>query len=520
MLFDPVDRAYTDWEPKLDYDPIKQKLLVGDQISDDNIKLVSKYRTMNNIPGILIFNGKTFGQYGSRFLYRCIPNNRKLPEFLVPYKEKISSFSKNKINKYVLFRFVEWFDKHPMGILTNVLGDVTEHDILDDYQLYCKDIYVSNQKFQKATTKALKNYNDDDLIIDIQPVRMITIDPKGSIDLDDALGVSKHKNGYIVHIAITNVAHWLDTLELWDDMSDRVATIYLANRNISMLPTVLGENICSLHCNQPKHVVTMNVLVENEIIEHVYFKREIISVVENYSYEDDELLNDESYLLLKSISEKINENSKYLEKISDSHDVVAFYMIMMNHIVGKHLIAHKVGIYRSVVCNEKDTSIPIEGYRKYAHIYGEYANSENQLGHQMFGVDTYTQCTSPLRRIIDLVNIIELQKICCNWNVSTAVERFTERWMNNIDDLNRRMKAIRKIQNDSTLLDLCINKQFTEVSGYIIDTNYTVFIPDINLTTIIISSEPLKLYNKYDFTLYVFMDEHTLKQKIKLQIKL
>ena len=57
-----------------------------------------------------------------------------------------------------------------------------------------------------------------------------------------------------------------------------------------------------------------------------------ISVVKNYSYEDDELLNDESYLLLKSISEKINENSKYLEKISDSHDVVAFYMIMMNHI--------------------------------------------------------------------------------------------------------------------------------------------------------------------------------------------
>ena len=42
--------------------------------------------------------------------------------FLIPYKDKeVRGISKNKVNKYVTFKFTEWSNKHPHGVITNSL---------------------------------------------------------------------------------------------------------------------------------------------------------------------------------------------------------------------------------------------------------------------------------------------------------------------------------------------------------------------------------------------------------------
>ena len=61
-------------------------------------------------------------------LYKCIPDDIQLPEFLVPYKSYGVGFNKCKINKFVLFKFVEWDEKHPQGLITEVLGDIDNFD--------------------------------------------------------------------------------------------------------------------------------------------------------------------------------------------------------------------------------------------------------------------------------------------------------------------------------------------------------------------------------------------------------
>ena len=47
----------------------------------------------------------------------------KLPIFLVPYENKNVTFNKNINNKFVLFKFLNWDNKHPNGELINGVPD-------------------------------------------------------------------------------------------------------------------------------------------------------------------------------------------------------------------------------------------------------------------------------------------------------------------------------------------------------------------------------------------------------------
>ena len=133
------DRSYVEWNlydalslnevQKINIHPSTNKLFSGDTFecntSDSKnersidqptdlgsirqIKLLhSSVRSMPSIPGILVLkDGKTFGKHKDKFLYKCIPDDRRFPVFTVPYALKIG-FSKNIDNKYIVFRFDNW----------------------------------------------------------------------------------------------------------------------------------------------------------------------------------------------------------------------------------------------------------------------------------------------------------------------------------------------------------------------------------------------------------------------------
>ena len=158
--FEIVDSATSVPAEGIDVDPVKSKLFNQDMFRiEDNktIILHSSIRSMPNIPAILVLEGnKRFGKTKKGcFLYRCIPDDRRFPEFLVPYTLKLG-FSKNLYNKYVIFAFGHWNDKHPVGRLVNVLGDVSILDHFYEYQLYCKSLYASIQKFTKKNHEKIK----------------------------------------------------------------------------------------------------------------------------------------------------------------------------------------------------------------------------------------------------------------------------------------------------------------------------------------------------------------------------
>ena len=234
-----------------DYDPVKGKLFNQDIFKINlygNIEIVhSSLRSMPSIPAILVVEGnRIYGKSNNnRPLYRCIPDDRRMPEFLVPYTIKMK-FNKKIYNKYVVFKFNNWNKKHPEGRLVNVLGDVSVLDNFYEYQLYCKSLYASIQDFTKKTMRELKTKSEahfidkiitDYNVVDRRTFDIISIDPAGSKDFDDAFGlVDIDGDTILLSIYISNVSLWMDALDLWDSFSQRISTIYLPDRKDPCYP--------------------------------------------------------------------------------------------------------------------------------------------------------------------------------------------------------------------------------------------------------------------------------------------
>ena len=51
------------------------------------------------------------------------------------------------------------------------------------------------------------------------------------------------------------------------------------------------------------------------------------------------------------------------------------------------------------------------------------------------------------------------------------------------------------------------------------ETQYSVYIPKLRTCSTVITTEALEEYSLYSFNLYFIRDEHSVKQKIRLELK-
>jgi hypothetical protein len=150
-----IDRNYNTWSwheienmkdvtQEFNCNPIEKKLFTGDIVDSSGVLKESIVREATNIPGIMIYGNKTYGRSNKgKFYYKCIPNDKRLPSFLVTYEQKDVGFNKKMVNKFVLFRFHKWEEKHPIGAINQIVGDINVLSNFYEYQLYCKNLYVS-----------------------------------------------------------------------------------------------------------------------------------------------------------------------------------------------------------------------------------------------------------------------------------------------------------------------------------------------------------------------------------------
>ena len=98
-----------------------------------------------------------------------------------------------------------------------------------------------------AATRSTETAGATDGHRDRRDVPLLSIDPAGSRDLDQALHLERSGSGYTFHYAIADVAQWVHA----DDAIDREArlrgtTIYCPDRRIPLHPTELSEGAASL----------------------------------------------------------------------------------------------------------------------------------------------------------------------------------------------------------------------------------------------------------------------------------
>jgi exoribonuclease R len=144
-------------------------------------------------------------------------------------------------------------------------------------------------------------------------------------------------------------------------------------------------------------------------------------------------------------------------------------------------------------------------------------------------MDAYIHISSPIRRLVDLLNMIVFQKNIGLMELSSQASQFYEKWLNEIDYINSTMKTIRKLQNSCVLLDLCINNPETmekQYEGYLFEKvnrgdglyQYIVYIPELKLMNRINLPNEYAYGEKHMFSMFLFSDEDSLKKKIRLQI--
>lgn len=83
--------------------------------------------------------------------------------------------------------------------------------------------------------------------VDATDLALVTIDPPGARDLDQALAVQRRAGGFRVHYAIADLGAFVDPGGALDDeVRRRGQTLYLPDGNVPLHPTVLSEGAASL----------------------------------------------------------------------------------------------------------------------------------------------------------------------------------------------------------------------------------------------------------------------------------
>jgi len=562
------DRAYTSWafltvvefkEIELkEINPAEKKLFTNDIFTiEPEFKILhSGVRSSKNIPGVLILKGnKTYGRgENGKLLYKCIPDDRRLPTFLISYEMKNVGFSKVFVNQYVTVNFSEWKDKHPRGVISQLIGPVEVLDNFYEYQLYCKSLNASIQNFTKDASKALKSHAHDAFIENIRVKypdiidrtnnsewNIITIDPPNSQDFDDAFSIRTLENGMQqLSIYISNVTIWMDVLNLWDSFSRRISTIYLPDRKRPMLPTILSDCLCSLQEKHTRLAFVMDIIIDGDLITDIKYSNCMIRVAKNYCYEEHALLENDNYNAILETTKTLTKNYKYINNVRNSHEMVCYLMILMNYNTAKNLISHKNGIFRYTIMR-KEVAVPEslpEEVGKFIKIWnsaaGQYIDvsclEEGQtIAHNLLEMDAYVHITSPIRRLVDLLNIIQFQENTGIIKLSENAIAFYKKWIADLEYINITMRSIRKVQHDCNLLHMCttspeiMEKNYT---GYVFDKivrndglfQYVVYLPELKMASRVTFRENIENYDLREYKLYVFHDEEKFKKKIRLQL--
>jgi hypothetical protein len=311
-----------------------------------------------------------------------------------------------------------------------------------------------------------------------------------------------------------------------------------------MLPTILSDCLCSLQSGKRRFALVIDITLDNKFnIINIRYSNCVIKVSKNYIYEEPLLFLDADYNFLLQTTKKMAQKYKYINNVRNSHEVVCYLMIFMNYHCAKELLKFDNGIFRSTIIKES-VSMPEhlpDDVAQFIKIWnstsGQYIdlsktpieNKDSFIRHDLLEMDAYIHITSPIRRLVDLLNMIKFQQNHNMITISSDAIDFFNKWIGEIEYINITMRSIRKIQIDCSLLDTCFNKpEILEkiYEGYCFDKlvrndglyQFIVFLPELKLTSRITVRDNLDNYEKRQYKLYVFNDEEKFKRKIRLQL--
>ena len=384
----------------------------------------------------------------------------------------------NRVDYYAEIDIIDDTCKPNRGAIKKILGPI------NDYNVTKKLILLKNKINHKCIDFSINEYSD----FQLTPINEFTytIDPKGSKDIDDAFSYELDTNILKIHITdLTDI-----DIKNMDELINIASTFYDDDENINMLPSEICEKSHSLLEKENKNVISLIVNLNNG---ECKFLRTIIQVNKNLSYEEADQLFDQEDIWIKL---KKNTNI-FFKDINDSHDFIEKIMIFYNSQFSKYMKTfqknYPIRVHKGLridVFNklEKSNIINENLKNKICYHAAEYVSvSTDDTFHKSLDIDKYTHATSPLRRIIDLINQrivycsnnIDIDMLCNKVNEKNKLIKKANRELNLLRLFNN-LKDVDKIIYDAIIVSF---EEYipSPVSASTSTYNIRIFIPDLDI---------------------------------------
>ena len=354
----------------------------------DKNQIIDIMKSMKNIVGILstaqpVKYGKT---KSGKPIYQIKPIKKILPPFWITYGGKLQG------RIIISFKFKEWNDdsKSPFGEIIKVIGLVDESNLsetlLNHYEIdrkVFKNTIILNEFESKITRKDLKHLD------------IFSIDPKGCIDIDDALSVEEIDSKIYIGVHIAHPICWLSKQDIIDRTEVAFSTLYM-EKNKNLWSDEITEK-ASLFVRQEKPAYSTIFTIENNKISNIESFPSVIINKRNTCYEK---INFPNIMRMKEITEKL------CEREIDSHELVSYWMVETNKYIG----ANQKNIpFRTQNIDESKMNLDLKNIdpkvkEVFSNMILEGASySYEKDYHKSLNISKYTHFTSPIRRIIDTI---------------------------------------------------------------------------------------------------------------------
>ena len=215
-------------------------------------------------------------------------------------------------------------------------------------------------EWSDAVNTEVKNLNlniNDDPRKDLTKVPFVTIDGADAKDFDDAVFCNLNDSGFLLNVAIADVAELVNEDSYLDkEAKKRGTSIYFPSKVIPMLPEKISNNLCSLVPDEIRNVLVceINFSLDCSIKSYKFFQAKIMSHKRMTYAEVEEYIK--------------NNNSSVSKKIKTSLDA-------LNHLTKNLLVKRSQRKALEIESNAPVLSINEEGkvssidlpHRLYAH---------------------------------------------------------------------------------------------------------------------------------------------------------
>ncbi|KAF9088934.1 exosome catalytic subunit dis3 [Mortierella sp. GBA35] len=201
------------------------------------------------------------------------------------------------LGKRIIVAIDSWprTSRYPIGHFIRALGEAGDKSTETEVLLLEHD--VPFHEFSKQVLSFLPTEGENWVVKpehfagreDFRSLNVCSIDPPGCTDIDDALHVVPLPNGnYQVGVHIADVTHFVKPGNLMDqEAASRGTTVYLVDKRIDMLPSLLGTNLCSLRSNVERLAFScIWELNSSAEIVNVRFTKSVIASKASLTYEE------------------------------------------------------------------------------------------------------------------------------------------------------------------------------------------------------------------------------------------